>query len=173
MFGDHLMESTRFSCKIITVEPKTKTIQGVMRGGPIHISQYTQTPFFRWPKVGENWIVKRENGNWYLDSILQNENDVTSVKELNPGDSFVNLGGKILTNSGTSVPQKFTENVKSNSATEFIIKHNLNDSLIQVNAINEKTNEPISISYKYINSNEIKVKLASPPKEGAVIIIIG
>ena len=61
-------------CVIVSVDTATKQITGRLAGAqdvPIHA--WTYGAVFRWPKVGEEWILEEQNGNWYLDSIIQGE----------------------------------------------------------------------------------------------------
>lgn len=109
MFKDHYPVTRKLPAEILTCDPSNKTVEVLTQAGVLRVSVYTTPTFFRWPKSGENWIVKQENGSWYLDSILQNENDIIRLRNLSPGDALINVAGKLLTNQNTKVTQKYTE----------------------------------------------------------------
>jgi hypothetical protein len=104
---DHTQATVRSSCYIVTSDPSTKTVQGIMRGGQVQISVFTTDPFFRWPKTGENWIVRQENGSWHLDSILQDPADPTLATSLDPGDVLVNAPGRIRITNGEKLVSSY------------------------------------------------------------------
>jgi hypothetical protein len=111
--------------EILVCDPSTKTIQAITQAGVVHVSVYTADPFFRWPKAGENWIIKQENGNWYLDTILQNTEDDLLLKQLKPGDALLNTPGRIMTSNKTKIVQKFTEilgHENWNNEKEYVVK---------------------------------------------------
>lgn len=175
-FGQkHLEPVQKYSCEIITSNPKAKQVEGIMRTGPVHISVFTTDPFFRWPKTGESWLVRKENGSWYLDSILQGEEDPVRLKDLEPGDGFINVPGKIHTNTGTTVTRKYIQTVGDGSTKEFTISHGLNDTWLNVGV--QKTAapySPISIEWHIKDTNSIVVIFGSAPAtKGAQVVVIG
>jgi hypothetical protein len=63
---------TTHDCKIVAVDRSTKRIEGVLKVGKVvQVSVYATDPLFRWPKVGESWMVRQDNGHWILDGIWQ------------------------------------------------------------------------------------------------------
>lgn len=93
----------KYGCKIITVEPSQRRIEGVIKSGAVvQIAVYTVNPFFRWPKVGENWMIRRENGTWILDSKWQeNEESDMLVENLKEGDALIDAPtGNVYLSSG-------------------------------------------------------------------------
>jgi len=171
----HTDPVTRYAAEIVTSDPVTKTVQALMRTGPVHISVYTTEPFFRWPKTGENWMVRRENGSWYLDGILQESTDTFKLQNCEPGDVHLNVPGKIHTNQGTTLPQKYTATV--GLGTKFTIDHQLHTHEISVSAIKILPDpEPLAIqSWKFVNEDEIEVKFAEEIKiaRSVKVIVIG
>jgi hypothetical protein len=60
--------------KILTVEPATQTIHASLGAGQVvPVNMYTYTPVVRWPKVGETWWLREENGSWFLDSVQEQQ----------------------------------------------------------------------------------------------------
>jgi hypothetical protein len=105
--GFDLQSAEKYGCKIITVEPAQRRVEGVIKSGAVvQVAVYTVDPFFRWPKVGENWMIRRENGTWFLDSKWQNqegesESNPTIVNNLNEGDALIDTPtGKVYLTSG-------------------------------------------------------------------------
>lgn len=176
MLRDHLSTVTKYPCEILTVDPEQKMVQGIMRAGPVHISVYSTDPFFRWPIVGENWVIRQENGTWYLDSILQSEHDAIKLEDIEPGDMHLNVSGKIHTNMGYTVTRKFTQKVGDASETKWVIVHNLNDMAVSVNVL--KVSSPHTAlalsSWKVLDANSVEITFSSAPELNDVeVVIIG
>lgn len=106
-FGVQTVE--KYGCKIVTVEPAQRRIEGVIKSGAVvQVAIYTVNPFFRWPVVGENWMIRRENGTWILDSLWQEANgeepDSQIVNDINEGDALIDTPtGKIRLTTGAIV----------------------------------------------------------------------
>lgn len=114
MLGSHINLSLKRGVKIITCDPTTRTIEAETRNGEvISINAYYHTPVFRWPIAGEKWVVREENGSWFLEGIYESQNFQEEI-EPRPGDIILNVGsGRILINeegrlrelSGSIFPQ--------------------------------------------------------------------
>lgn len=101
--GLEVQSVEKYGCKIITVEPSQRRVEGVIKSGAVvQVAIYTVDPFFRWPKVGENWMIRRENGTWILDSKWQeNEEADTLVENLKEGDALIDTPtGNVYLSSG-------------------------------------------------------------------------
>jgi hypothetical protein len=96
MFEDHQQKQIKHGVRIITSNPAQQEIEGqTQRGEVIPISAYTLNPIFRWPRVGEKWIVREENGSWFLESIWEPANGIVP----GPGDVVISAPlGRILLN---------------------------------------------------------------------------
>lgn len=71
-FADHINTQTKRGCKIITCNPETKTIEAkIQRGEIVTVNAYYFSPLFRWPMVGEEWVIREENGSWFLEGIWE------------------------------------------------------------------------------------------------------
>lgn len=99
MLGNHINLNLKRGVKIITCDPSTRTIEAETRNGEvISINAYYYTPVFRWPVSGEKWIVREENGSWFLEGIYESQNLIEEVKP-EPGDIVLSVGsGRILIN---------------------------------------------------------------------------
>lgn len=72
MLSDHVKLTLKRGVKILTCDPQTRLIEAETRNGEvISVNAYHYTPMFRWPIPGEKWVVKEENGSWYLDGIYE------------------------------------------------------------------------------------------------------
>lgn len=68
----HIQVLMKRGVKIILCEPDTKRIEAETRNGEvIAINAYYFHPSFRWPMVGESWMVKEENGSWFLEGLWE------------------------------------------------------------------------------------------------------
>lgn len=105
MLSEHQNFVPKYGCKIITSNPATRQVEAALKGSKgIIVSINTVPPFFRWPQVGESWMVYQENGNWILDSLWQDPSVTTKIEGLNPGDAIINTPtGVIRTSEGHSV----------------------------------------------------------------------
>lgn len=57
--------------RVVTSDPVSGKIEVVAKDAAILTVGVTSLPMvFRWPNVGETWIVTRENGYWYLTSRI-------------------------------------------------------------------------------------------------------
>jgi len=70
----HITVWMKRGVKIILVDPESKRIEAETRNGEtIQVNAYYLNPSFRWPMVGESWMVKEENGSWYLEGLWENQ----------------------------------------------------------------------------------------------------
>jgi hypothetical protein len=100
----------KYGCKIITVEPSQRRVEAVIKSGTVvQVAVYTVEPFFRWPVVGENWMIRRENGTWILDSLWQEQGNgesgnQTTVNGVEEGDALIDTPtGNIYLTTGATV----------------------------------------------------------------------
>lgn len=81
------MNVQRYTCLITTVDPTTSVVGFVTKGD----AQERRATILataiasRWPIEGETWVVRNENGSWYLDSPVP-----SSYAAVNPGDAIIN-----------------------------------------------------------------------------------
>ena len=110
--------TTRYSCVITTVDPNATTstgapapiIEATMRSKVIQISLYNIPVAFRWPVVGETWMVIQYNGSWYLDGMFTDSNAANSYTDYDQGDLVFNSQtGKIAVIG--SIPDNENHNV--------------------------------------------------------------
>ncbi len=93
--------------KILTVEPATQTIHASLGAGQVvPVNMYTYTPVVRWPKVGETWWLREENGSWFLDSIMESQGIPGEETQAEPGDAVISSSsGRLLLNQGGKLTQ--------------------------------------------------------------------
>lgn len=86
-------------CRIILCEPDQRRIEAQIQGGEIiAINAYAFSQAFRWPMVGETWIIREENGSWFLDSQWEEQEPAEGLKP-EPGDHILSAGsGRVLLN---------------------------------------------------------------------------
>lgn len=100
--------------EILSCEPSTKTIQGILGdGGHISISVHDVPVAFRWPKIGEWWSVNRDpisQSLWTLGqrihgrtSETQNGSTAISLNEKAPIENMspgqVRIDAEVITNA--------------------------------------------------------------------------
>jgi hypothetical protein len=110
----------RYTCVITTVDPNATTsigapapiIEGAIKSGKaIQICLYNISPAFRWPVVGETWMVIQYNGSWYLDGLFpQQTAAANSFTDYDQGDLVLNSDtGKVAVVG--SIPDADNNNV--------------------------------------------------------------
>lgn len=75
--------------RILTVDPPNHIVEGILRdGGKISIPIYDTAIAFRWPKVNEAWMVKRNGIDWELSGRLRSIYE-QSIESLDAGQLFL------------------------------------------------------------------------------------
>lgn len=100
MLADHVNISLKRGVKILTCNPQSRLIEAETRNAEvITVNAYYYTPVFRWPVPGEKWVVREENGSWFLDGIYEQQEPSGKVSELEDGDAIISTGsGRVLKN---------------------------------------------------------------------------
>lgn len=78
----------RYTCTILTCDPTTSPpiIEAALKGADARPITIVALPgAFRWPEVGETWVVRQENNSWYLDGRALNPSDALPVSALASG----------------------------------------------------------------------------------------
>jgi hypothetical protein len=104
----------RYGAKITTVDPTQGLVEAVTKDGTImRVSVYTIPTAFRWPQVGENWMIRQENGSWYLEGYWPTTDDFQGIEA---GDVVITAPTGIIyvTQDDASAP---TERVVTTTAT--------------------------------------------------------
>lgn len=80
--------TVRYGMSITTVDPTQGLIRGVMKGDAQERSILVmEIPnAFRWPRVGESWMVAQKNGTWYLEGFIPSLDGPAPIDEVNAGD---------------------------------------------------------------------------------------
>jgi hypothetical protein len=96
--SDHVNISLKRGVKILTCDPQQRLIEAETRNGEvITINAYYYTPIFRWPVPGEKWVVREENGSWFLEGIYETQTPKGKNTELEPGDVVISsASGRII-----------------------------------------------------------------------------
>lgn len=85
---------TKFGCTITTVDAATNQIEGVTRtGSPVNATVVATSVAWRWPVVGELWMARQENGQWFLDGPMASDPNSTAevtLFDVPPGDAVIN-----------------------------------------------------------------------------------
>jgi hypothetical protein len=107
MLSDHVNINLKRGVKILTCDPSKRLIEAETRNGEvITVNAYAYTPMFRWPIPGEKWMVKEENGSWYLDGIYEPQGTEGSEVQAEPGDAVISSSsGRLLLNQEGKLTQ--------------------------------------------------------------------
>jgi microcystin-dependent protein len=96
----------RYTCQILTSDPASGVIEANVKGALVQPRVVTTSVAFRWPVAGETWLVRQENGNWYIDSPAPS----ALVSTVNPGDAIIDspTGVVWVTGSDPAAPSPFS-----------------------------------------------------------------
>jgi hypothetical protein len=83
-------QTERMVVTIVTSDAATSQIEVVGRDAAVIRIAPPNGPLVRWPKEGELWIIKRENGLWQLESFVENADSVKKTSTLMPGEASLN-----------------------------------------------------------------------------------
>lgn len=85
---------TKYTCMITTVDPSSSTVRFVIKGDAQERSALIATVpvAFRWPQVGEAWMVRQENGTWYLDG----PQSTSAYQDAGSGDAIINASSGVV-----------------------------------------------------------------------------
>lgn len=90
MLSDHVNMNLKRGVKILTCDPEKRLIEAETRNGEvISVNAYYYNPTFRWPIPEEKWVVKEENGSWYLDGIYEPQGIPGETIQAKPGDAII------------------------------------------------------------------------------------
>lgn len=79
--------SQRSRIKIMTVDPSTRRVEGMMKDGSmLQIAVWDVPTAFRWPKENEIWVVQQESGIWKLSARIQ-DGQVSAVTTTDSGQA--------------------------------------------------------------------------------------
>jgi hypothetical protein len=98
--SDHVNMSLKRGVKILTCDPSKRLVEAETRNGEvISVNVYNYTSVFRWPIAGEKWMVREENGSWYLDGIYEPQGISGEAIQAQPGDAVISSSsGRVLKN---------------------------------------------------------------------------
>lgn len=168
---------SKYGSKIVTCDPTTRRIEAVIKSGAVvQVAVYSVPTFFRWPVVGENWMIRQENGTYILDSLWQEPELDTSIETLAPGEALINTTtGNVQLTTGVSLARKYTQIVGDGSTTTFAIDHNLSTGLVQITALKNPALSSISgVTWEQEDEDHTLVKFGSAPStNGATVVVIG
>lgn len=76
--------------RIVTCDPSTSRIEGVLKDGAIVQIAVWETPsLFVWPREGETWTIQRSGLYWMLGSLLEDESEPHPIGDLQPGEAKI------------------------------------------------------------------------------------
>src|ERR1035437_3032846 len=75
---------------ISNCDPANNKITVTTAGGAVDILVPYVPAFWRWPVVGEKWLIRKENGSWTLDSLARDPNSDAPLAGMQPGEAQIN-----------------------------------------------------------------------------------
>lgn len=101
--GQTMQGTPRYGVTILTSDPTTGIIEAKFKGGETRrITVFETAVAFRWPVAGESWVVRQENGTWYLDSPIPSPTQGNPINTVNPGDTIINSPTGVLHVQGSA-----------------------------------------------------------------------
>lgn len=175
----------KIPCRITTVDKGRRRCEARLRdGATVLIAVYTVGVQFRWPKVGEIWMIRKDSGLWRLDEpvdlALQGRtgsdtgNEHISLDDLPEGATRI-TGNPTDTGTGVyinnteipvGVPSMLSFDVGDTISTVFNIDHGLNTEDVGI-SIREQGITPADFIFpdiaRIIDTNMIRLTFASAP----------
>lgn len=71
------------------------------------------SPYIQIPKIDEEWIVKKIDNNWTLYARFENNNEITPIKDLNPGDVRIESKNILYVNADQEIVMDFNKAASS------------------------------------------------------------
>lgn len=138
---------------ITTVDPATRTVQGIGSSGDLLAATITAvSPAFRWPNVNEKWNIENIGGTWELVGKLQDPSeDEFLIEGGDPGDTIIN--GNVLIN-GMDIPRVYRATLGDGLATVIPVFHGL-DTIgvicqLTTSPISTITTQPLGVADSYV-----------------------
>ena len=95
-----LRNTTRKRIKITEVNASRQYIEGVdPTNQPIRLAWISHGPVIQVPVVGEFWVVRHHNNNWYLDHRYEDPDQVWPAESLAAGDVRIESRGRLILHS--------------------------------------------------------------------------
>jgi hypothetical protein len=89
--------------RIVTVDPTTARVEGVMKDGAmIQVAVWDAPLTFRWPEEGETWRIYRRGIQWFLDDLVEDPKDVKSINDLEAGEAKI-AASTVYTREGDEI----------------------------------------------------------------------
>ncbi len=80
----------RQAVQIVTVDPRTRRIEGRLRDGAvIQVALPATSVLFRWPNEGEWWFVEYKTGGPVLCDYVEQPDAAQPIEELMPGEARI------------------------------------------------------------------------------------
>jgi hypothetical protein len=88
--SDHVTRVPTMRAVIHMVDPPNRILDVVGADGAARrISLTNIPPMFVWPRPGESWTIREQNGNWNLGERFQSDDDTFDITDLDPGEGLV------------------------------------------------------------------------------------
>jgi hypothetical protein len=105
-------QTERLTGVIVTSDPTTRRIEVVAKDAAvIQIGVGPLPALFRWPIEGEYWTIVRENGDWKLESVVEDPKAIKRASTIGAGEALVQaevlwtpLGRRFLTTDDNLIP---------------------------------------------------------------------
>src|SRR5687767_919603 len=92
----------RLAARVVTCDPTTRRLEVVAKDAAVIQVAVTDIPtVFKWPNVGDQVVIVRKNGYWYLETGFVGPDEM-QIEDMDVGD--VRIGGeKIIDSRGNRI----------------------------------------------------------------------
>lgn len=113
----------QIAAKIILVDRANNRLEVATKfGNGVEIFITSFPPFFVWPKVGEKWMIRRENNSWSLAGKIQNPNeDIPLTNDLDEGEAYVHATSIRLQDGSTALSSSNLQLVEGANAPQGVV----------------------------------------------------
>jgi hypothetical protein len=175
--------------RIITVDRKRRQVEARLKdGGLIYIPIWNVPTLFRWPKTGEQWIVRQDGGQWSLvestdpsmqmrDGSIAGEGAI-SLESLREGEvrltATQNEEGSGVWINNHQASRKITFDIGDGSTTVFTLNHNLDTDRATVSIWKVEDTEVDTPTTVITGPNQVELTFGiAPPDQSVRVVITG
>jgi hypothetical protein len=98
--SDHLYRTNKLRAHIVTVDIERGIVEAIGRDSYTRKITSFETPtIFRWPKVGEEWSIYEQNGDWKLGGRFLDVEERVGINDMKEGELFIDADSIPLVNS--------------------------------------------------------------------------
>lgn len=170
--------SSKQSARVVTVDQNRRRVEVALKDGTMTYAAVWETPvLFRWPKTGEVWTIRRDQGIWRLDAMADDSVVANGAKNLKTlGEGQVRLisetgpegSGTFIGNA--QLQRGYSEIFGNGTSTAFTITHGLNTPNVNVTYCEEFVDAALTVAINETATTALISNTTSFPASGLLYL---